>query len=414
MKQLSGLDASFLYMETASQFGHVSSLSIYERPDDPDYEPLSSWRHQIERRLHLLEPLRRRLRDVPFNLDHPYWVDDPDFDLDFHVRHTAVAPPGERRADRRAGGPHHRPAARPDAGRCGRATSSRGCPTIASPSSPRSTTPPSTAPPGPSCSSLMLDGDPEGDEIEPPRATTGGRSGCPATARCSPGRPPNLDAQAGAGRRAGHPHRPRARADHPQPGRGRGRQPGARRAARPARRGAQHRPRAVARGRVAWARCPPARAPRTPFNAAITAHRRFAFRSTSLELVKDIKNALGATVNDVVMAACAGGLRTWLEDHDALPDVPARRHGAGVDPHRRGDREVDEPGVEHLRRAAHRRARPAAAGGAGPRGDGRRQGALRRGARPTRSPTSPSSRRRPCSPGPCAPPPGSARGSRCR
>ncbi|MEQ1788270.1 MAG: wax ester/triacylglycerol synthase domain-containing protein, partial [Acidimicrobiales bacterium] len=94
MKQLSGLDASFLYMETASQFGHVSSLSIYERPDDPDYEPLSSWRHQIERRLHLLEPLRRRLRNVPLNLDHPYWVDDPDFDIDFHVRHTAVAPPG--------------------------------------------------------------------------------------------------------------------------------------------------------------------------------------------------------------------------------------------------------------------------------------------------------------------------------
>ena len=61
MKQLSGLDASFLYMETGSQFGHVSSLSIYQRPDDPDYEPLSSWRHQIERRLHLLEPLRRRL-----------------------------------------------------------------------------------------------------------------------------------------------------------------------------------------------------------------------------------------------------------------------------------------------------------------------------------------------------------------
>ena len=94
MKQLSGLDASFLYMETESQFGHVSSLSIYERPDDPTYEPLSSWRHQIERRLHFLEPLRRRLRDVPFNLDHPYWVDDPGFDIDFHVRHTAVAPPG--------------------------------------------------------------------------------------------------------------------------------------------------------------------------------------------------------------------------------------------------------------------------------------------------------------------------------
>jgi diacylglycerol O-acyltransferase / wax synthase len=62
--------------------------------------------------------------------------------------------------------------------------------------------------------------------------------------------------------------------------------------------------------------------PKTPFNAKITAHRRFAYRSTSLSTIKDIKNALGATVNDVVMAVCAGGLRTWLEAHDALTDQP--------------------------------------------------------------------------------------------
>jgi WS/DGAT/MGAT family acyltransferase len=62
--------------------------------------------------------------------------------------------------------------------------------------------------------------------------------------------------------------------------------------------------------------------PRTPFNATITPHRRFAFRSVPLQTIKDVKNALGATVNDVVMAVCAGGLRTWLRDHDALPDRP--------------------------------------------------------------------------------------------
>src|SRR5207248_98093 len=77
-----------------SQFGHVSSLSIYQRPDDPTYEPVVEWRHQIERRLHLLEPLRRRLVEVPLGIDHPYWIEDPDFDLDYHVRHTAVPPPG--------------------------------------------------------------------------------------------------------------------------------------------------------------------------------------------------------------------------------------------------------------------------------------------------------------------------------
>ncbi len=53
-----------------------------------------AWRGELERRLHLLDPLRRRLRTVPLGLVHPYWIDDRDFNLDYHVRHTAVAPPG--------------------------------------------------------------------------------------------------------------------------------------------------------------------------------------------------------------------------------------------------------------------------------------------------------------------------------
>ncbi|HZU72687.1 MAG TPA: WS/DGAT domain-containing protein, partial [Acidimicrobiales bacterium] len=67
---------------------------------------------------------------------------------------------------------------------------------------------------------------------------------------------------------------------------------------------------------------PNLRAPRVPFNATITPHRRFAFRSTSLDDVKAIKNAVGATVNDVVMAVCAGALRSYLIDHNALPAAP--------------------------------------------------------------------------------------------
>jgi WS/DGAT/MGAT family acyltransferase len=94
MKQLTGLDATFLYVETDKQFGHVSGLSILRRPADPAYSPYESWRSSIAARLHLLEPLRRRLVEVPFGLDHPFWIEDPDFDLDYHVRHTAVPPPG--------------------------------------------------------------------------------------------------------------------------------------------------------------------------------------------------------------------------------------------------------------------------------------------------------------------------------
>jgi len=66
----------------------------------------------------------------------------------------------------------------------------------------------------------------------------------------------------------------------------------------------------------------PGRAPATPFNRSITPHRRFAFRSVDLDTVKTVKKAFGVSVNDVVMAMCAGALRRWLIDHDALPGQP--------------------------------------------------------------------------------------------
>jgi len=63
-------------------------------------------------------------------------------------------------------------------------------------------------------------------------------------------------------------------------------------------------------------------APRTPLNGPITPHRRFAFGSLPLADVKAVKHSLGGTVNDVVMAMCAGALRRWLLAHDALPIEP--------------------------------------------------------------------------------------------
>jgi diacylglycerol O-acyltransferase / wax synthase len=319
MKQLSGLDASFLYMETASQFGHVSSLSIYERPDDPDYEPLSSWRHQIERRLHLLEPLRRRLRDVPFNLDHPYWVDDPSFDIDFHVRHTAVAPPG---SDEQLGELVARIVGRPlDRRRpLWESYVIEGLPDdrFAILTKVHHATIDGAA--GAELLVLMLDGDPEGDDI------------APAPDDWRPERLPS-DSEVltrAASNLVRKPGRAILLATRTVRDLGRTtRAPVVVAAANQVRDGLRGPLGAVLNiGRERSPEgetvgpLPTGTAPRTPFNAAITAHRRFAFRSTSLGLVKDIKNALGATVNDVVMAACAGGLRTWLETHDALPDSP--------------------------------------------------------------------------------------------
>jgi WS/DGAT/MGAT family acyltransferase len=96
VRQLTGLDSAFLNLENATQFGHVAGLSIFARPGTPGYDPYMAWKEQLQLRMHLLEPLRRRLAEVPLGLDHPFWVNDPNFDLDFHVRHTAVPPPGNK------------------------------------------------------------------------------------------------------------------------------------------------------------------------------------------------------------------------------------------------------------------------------------------------------------------------------
>ncbi|HXZ85458.1 MAG TPA: wax ester/triacylglycerol synthase domain-containing protein, partial [Myxococcota bacterium] len=94
MQQLTGLDASFLYMETGAQFGHVGSLTLYDPREAHEGSLYKALRHSLPERLHLLPPFRRRIVEVPFGLDHPYWVEDPNFDLDFHLRHIAVPPPG--------------------------------------------------------------------------------------------------------------------------------------------------------------------------------------------------------------------------------------------------------------------------------------------------------------------------------
>jgi WS/DGAT/MGAT family acyltransferase len=65
---------------------------------------------------------------------------------------------------------------------------------------------------------------------------------------------------------------------------------------------------------------PRTNAPRTRFNGPITPHRRLAIGSLPLEIVKAVKNELGVTVNDVIVALCASMLRAWLQQRDELPD----------------------------------------------------------------------------------------------
>jgi diacylglycerol O-acyltransferase len=98
MHQLTPLDAQFLGVESARTFGHVGVLGVYDPSTAPD-GTVSAQRLRaiVAERLHLLPPFRWRLVEVPLGLDLPYWVEDPDFDLDYHVRETAIPPPGDDR-----------------------------------------------------------------------------------------------------------------------------------------------------------------------------------------------------------------------------------------------------------------------------------------------------------------------------
>jgi diacylglycerol O-acyltransferase len=88
--RLSGLDASFLHLEDASAHMHVASVMLFEG-DPPPYDELLEG---IERRLHLVPRYRQRLAHVPLAQGRPKWVDDPHLNLRYHVRATALPAPG--------------------------------------------------------------------------------------------------------------------------------------------------------------------------------------------------------------------------------------------------------------------------------------------------------------------------------
>jgi WS/DGAT/MGAT family acyltransferase len=98
MEQLQGMDASFVAMETRNSPMHIGSLLIY----DPSTAPGGFVRFKdilafYESRMKLSKTMRQRLVRVPLSIDYPYWVEDPEFDLEYHVRHVALPKPGDWR-----------------------------------------------------------------------------------------------------------------------------------------------------------------------------------------------------------------------------------------------------------------------------------------------------------------------------
>jgi diacylglycerol O-acyltransferase / wax synthase len=309
MRQLTSLDAQFLAIETPRQTGHVSGLAILDPSTTPTGRlELADLELLISERLPLLPPLRRRLAEVPFNLDFPYWIEDPDFDLDFHLRELALPAPGtseklSEQVARLVARPLDR--ARPlwelylihglEDDRVAMLTKIHHA-LIDGLS-------------GAEIMAILFDLGPEGRAAPEPQPTAGEREpdqlqmlargliGVPKypvrALRSLPSALPNLD-------------------ETPF-----GTLPGARTVARTAGR----------LGRTVLGSGPryvrsDHKAPRTSFNGRISAHRRFAFGRLVLDDVKAVKNEHGVTVNDVVVAICAGAVRRWLVTHDELPSEP--------------------------------------------------------------------------------------------
>src|SRR3954468_19897209 len=94
MERLSGLDASFLYLETPAQMMHVCGIVVLDPETIPGGYSFNAFKAELHARVSAIPSFRRKLRTVPMKLDHPVWVNDDDFDIDRHVHRMALPSPG--------------------------------------------------------------------------------------------------------------------------------------------------------------------------------------------------------------------------------------------------------------------------------------------------------------------------------
>jgi diacylglycerol O-acyltransferase len=291
MERLTGLDATFLYLETPSLHMHVSMAAVFDPSTVPGGYSFEKLQHLVGSRLALAPVFRRRLVEVPFRLGHPYWIDDAYFDLDYHMRRAALPSPGgidelaqfvgdvcSRQLDRSkplwemhiVEGLEHG--------------------NVAMVSKIHHSTIDGVS--GAELLAQLFD-----LEAEPPARDV------PALGPVTDKMPSDayLIAQSLAARLA-------APIDITRLAWRTGRSVLNVRRVR----------RAPNEGKAAL----PLTTPRTSLNAAITPHRKVAFASISLEDVKELKKALDVTVNDVVLAICTGALRRYLGERDELPKDP--------------------------------------------------------------------------------------------
>jgi len=293
VERLSGLDAGFLYMETPTLHMHTLKISVLDTSTMPGGYSFDRVKQELQRRLHLLPPFRRRLVEIPGGLHHPLWIEDPDFDLDHHVRSIRAPAPGShhefcaviseiasRPLDR------HRPLweiwvveGLPD-GRVGFVAKIH-----------------HSVADGVAAAELLAN-------VLTPDAEAGAPP--PPARPWQPERVPSKLALVWGALVAivtGYLSLPRL----------------LRSTARGLRAVTKVRKRHAGEGTSPPT---PFATPNTRFNGALTPNRIFAATTLSLDDVKTVRQAFGATVNDVVLAVCAGSLRRYLSGHGELPDKP--------------------------------------------------------------------------------------------
>jgi len=279
--RLTATDASFLAQEGPAAHMHVGAVMIFAG-HPPAYDDLAD---HVRERLHLVPRFRQKLAFPPLETGRPLWIDDPCFNLEYHVRHTALPAPGSEEQLRALAARLHSQAldrTKPlweiwlvqglEGGRF--ALLSKSHHALVDGIS------------GVDLVTVLFDLQPVAAEVE--------HSGTPWRPRSSPSR---LDMAArGVRGLIGLPFDAAARA--------------ARAAAHPHEALADTREALEGIGEIVWAGLNPA--PETPLNVEIGPHRRVLWVRHELTDFKRVKYALGGTVNDVVLAVVAGALRSWL------------------------------------------------------------------------------------------------------
>jgi WS/DGAT/MGAT family acyltransferase len=287
MQRLTGFDAAFFHVEAGGTRLNVGQTCVFDPSTAPAGHSFEAVRQVITDRLHLVRPFRRRLADIPLRLHHPVWLEDPDFDLDYHLRPAALPSPG-------------------------------GAAELAAFTAEVMARPlQRDRPPWEMYVVEGLEGGMVAGVTKVHHAAIDGLSGAEITANLldlspepattapeQPWEPDHVSAfglgRAAIGQLISQP----------------------RTAARIASRtvGSALALRRRNRSEGSTPPPPPFTAPRTSLQTSLSGHRRVAFTEASLDTVKEVKNTFGGTVNDVILAMCASSLRSLLAARGEHPE----------------------------------------------------------------------------------------------